>query len=153
MTTALDRTRVRALEEVLDSEHRAVAGFGLVGGRLVGPDLVSAQSAYAVHEARRDTVRRMILDAGGRPVAPAPGYVPDRPVRTAAEARRLAVALEDACAAAYLHLFAAVADRTDRTTALGWLTDATTRAMRWRVAAGTVAQAPSLPGLAAETTP
>jgi hypothetical protein len=144
---------LRALEDVLATEHRAVAGYGIVGGRLSGPSLAAAQSAYAAHEARRDAVRRLVIDAGGRPAAPPPAYVPGRSVRTTEDAQRLAVTLEDACATAYLRFFAAILDRTSRATALGWLTDATTRAMRWRLAAGTVADAPPLPGLAAETTP
>jgi len=153
MTPSASRGQVRALNDVLETEHRAVAGFGVVGGRLTGHDLTAAQAAYAVHEARRDAVRRLVLDAGGTPASSAPAYQPDRRVRTPADARRFAVALEDACATSYLRYFAAVADRPSRTMALGWLSDSTIRAMRWRVAAGTVADADPLPGLAAGTTP
>lgn len=143
-------TSADALAASLDAEYHAVYGYGLLGGRSTGTDITLAGHCYTEHEARRDTIARLIRDSGASVPEPASAYRPTEPVRTASELRSLAVALEDACAAAFAAMLATDLDRDTRVMAIGWLRDAAVRATQWRLRLGpsSVAAAPPLPGLA-----
>jgi Domain of unknown function (DUF4439) len=138
-----------ALQQVLGTEHAAVYGYGLVGARLTRTEESTATAAFVAHEARRDVVRRMILDRGGTPVAALPAYRPRIPVVDRQSALRLAAELEEDTMAAYIAVIGATDDPAVRRSTAGWLADAAVRDELWRARIGPLAltQAPPLPGL------
>jgi len=144
-----DQTTVSALQDALDTEHRAVYGYGVAGGRLTGDALSDAQAALVVHANRRDVMTRLIRAGGATPVAAGPGYAPPHRVLSPTAAYVLAVGIEDACAASYTGIIAASRQHEVRRSAIGWLRDSATRSARWRVHGGpsSIATTPPLPGL------
>ena len=139
-----------ALQGALSAEHAAVYGYGVVGARL--PDdqqRADARTAYAVHEARRDTLHRELAGAGATPGAAAAGYQLPFPVGDAAGAAKLAGHIETRLAAVYADLVAAL-PAGQRTTAAGALRGTALQARRW----GAVPAAfPGMPEPAATTAP
>jgi hypothetical protein len=94
------------LQALLAAEHAAVYGYGIVGARTTGAQRQQAQAAFVAHRARRDRLIALVRDAGGEPVAAAPGYELPEPVTDAASAARLAAHLELGVAAADIDLVA-----------------------------------------------
>ncbi len=146
---------VTALQVVLTAEHAAVYGYGLAGARLTGAEEASATAAFAAHENRRDTVRRLILDRGATPRAALPAYQPKRPVVDRRSALQLTISMEEDCAAAYVVVLGQTDDKVLRRSAASWLSDAAVRDALWRarLGQGVVAAAPPLPGLATPVPP
>ena len=140
---------ISALQQLLATEHAAVYGYGIVGGRLIRSEETSASAALAAHENRRDAIIRMLHDSHAEPVAALPAYQPRTPVVDRRSALLLAIALEEDCAAACTPVLSATDDATTRRTAVGWLTDMAVRDQLWRVALGptSIATMPPLPGL------
>src|SRR3954453_7454495 len=85
--------RLRALVE---AEHAAVYGYGVLGARLDDVRRRAAQLAYDSHRARRDQVVAALRAAGGTPPAPQAAY--DVTVADAADALALAVRIEEGLA-------------------------------------------------------
>ena len=131
---------ITALQTALAGEHAAIYGYGVAGAHLTGSQRRLAVVADATHRARRDQLRDLLQARGATPVAAAPGYRLPHAVRTPAQARLLAVQLEERLARVWVD---AVADlrRDLRALAARSLQDAATRAAVWR--GGSVA----LPGL------
>jgi hypothetical protein len=146
-------TIVQALQRALATEHAAVYGYGLVGAHLSSTELAAATAAYAAHQARRDAVAQLVRDQKAQPVAAPPAYRPRVPVTNRSTALRLAVRLEEDCAAAYIEILGATGVASLRRSAIGWATDAVVRDQSWRTALGprTVALTPALPGLVVPT--
>jgi hypothetical protein len=142
-------TILDALQRALGAEHAAVYGYGLVGARLAAAELDAATAAYAAHQTRRDAVAQLIRDRNAQPVAAPPAYRPRQPLTNRSAALRLAVRLEDDCAAAYTGILGMTDTASLRRSAVGWLTDAVVRDQTWRTALGrrTLAMTPPLPGL------
>ena len=123
---------VDAAQQALAAEHAALYAYGVSGG-VVDPasaEGVRALDAYAAHRTRRDRLEDAVQDLGGEPVAAEPGYALPGPVTTTATAIRLAVRVEDRCAAAYAQLVASSTGRLRRD-AIDWLTDSATRGLDW----------------------
>ncbi|WP_199881736.1 DUF4439 domain-containing protein [Streptomyces sp. CB03911] len=120
-----------ALQSALAAEHAAVYGYGVVGARL--PDdqqRTDARAAFATHEARRDTWRRLLAGAGATPGAAAAGYQLPFAVADAAGAARLAAHIEARLTDVYGELVAALpADR--RVAAADALRGTALQARRW----------------------
>ncbi|GGV37716.1 hypothetical protein GCM10010495_63680 [Kitasatospora herbaricolor] len=135
-----------ALQSALAAEHAAVYGYGVVGAKL--PDeaqRTDARAAYATHEARRDTWRRLLAGAGATPGAAAAGYQLPFAVADAAGATRLAAHIEARLTDVYGELVAALpADR--RVAAADALRGTALQARRWGSA---VTAFPGLPEPAA----
>lgn len=137
MTTPTARVGA-AWQAALAAEHQAVFGYALLGPRLDATDRDRARAAVGDHEAIRDATARALLAAGLTPVPPAADYPTLNPVPDAAAARRLAVRLERACAAAWRYLYeqaAATASSATPTTLRAAAQDALTasavRAAQW----------------------
>ena len=133
---------VAALQEALAAEQAACYGYGVVGAHLNAsrPQSGSANSDWVAHQLARDKLSALITAAGAAP-APAPvAYELPVHVQTPAQARSLAVILEDKVAEAYLGLVA-LPDQSLRALGARQLTAAALRAAGWR--RGTVA----FPGL------
>jgi len=118
------------LQETLAAEHAAIYGYGVAGARLSDAARRDALSAYDTHRARRDRWREFVVAGGGQPVAAAPAYDLPFPVRSAADAGRLAAHLETRLAVAYARLVGA-STGAEREVAARSLQDAAVRAARF----------------------
>lgn len=127
---AADPGAVRALQTALAAEHAAVYGYGMVGAHLTGSALTAATRDFRRHRARRDALRRMVIQRGATPVAARGAYRLPFAVHDSGDAERLAAYLENAVAAAYLPLVA-VDDDTLRRLGATHVTTATERALDW----------------------
>ncbi|PRY02606.1 ferritin-like domain-containing protein [Allonocardiopsis opalescens] len=129
-----------ALQTALRAEHAAIFGYGRLGPELSGGRRQRAVRDIEAHRARRDGLRRMVLDRGGVPERAAPAYeLPGEPDGAEAAAR-VAAQLEWATARAQLAL-AAVPDPEVRAAAGAALQDSTLRALSW-----SEAEVPAWPG-------
>ena len=134
---------VAALQAVLAAENAACYGYGVVGAHLAGSGLATtADSDWVAHQRARDSLTAMITAAGADPVPTSVAYQLPAAVSTGAEARALAVTLEDGVAQAYIGLVG-LTDLTLRALGARGLQSAALRAAAWR--RGTVA----FPGLPA----
>ncbi|MEU8134878.1 ferritin-like domain-containing protein [Streptodolium elevatio] len=136
---------LQALQSLLDAEHAAVYGYGVVGAKSEGAAKAQARTAYDAHRARRDEIERLITGQGGQPRAAAPAYTLPFAVDTAADASRLAVYLEDGVAAHLVDLVAA-SGGDQRISAAKWLQQTAVEGARWR---GASIAFPGLPERAA----
>lgn len=126
--------------EVLAAEHAAVYAYGAIAAELTGANRAVALQGLDVHRERRDRLRRIVIDAGGRPVEPQAGYELPRPLTAVAAVVELAAAVERDVALAYGALVAASTD-DNRAFAARSLQDAAVRETTWR------RSAPRFPGL------
>jgi hypothetical protein len=132
---------IAALQAALAAEQAATFGYGTVGAHLSRDSQRAAQSDWIAHQVTADRLAALIRAAGAQPRAAAVGYKMPFAVRSAHEARSLAVILEDRVAQAYLGL---VALSDDALRALGGreVRAAALRAASWR---GTTVAFPGLP--------
>lgn len=100
------QSAVAALQAALAAEHAASYGYSLLGARLAGAQQQAARTDWVAHQVARDQLTSMIRKLGAAPVASAAGYALPGPVRTARQARALAVTLEDRVTQAYIALVA-----------------------------------------------
>lgn len=123
------------LQAALAGEHAAIFGYGVVGARVSGTDRTIAKSCQAAHEQRRNALTARLAAAGVAAPPASPAYALPFEVGSAADARKLAVTLEERVAALWR---SAVAPTTgdDRRTAVTALSDAAVRATKWRERAG-----------------
>jgi hypothetical protein len=133
-------TDVAVLGEVLAAEHAAVYAYGAVAAQLSGSARSAALDGLDVHRERRDRLRRMVLDGGGKPIEAQAAYELPRPLAGKAVAE-LAAGVERDIALAYGALVAASSD-DDRAFAARALQDAAVRETSWRQ------EPPRFPGLA-----
>ncbi|HSA51512.1 MAG TPA: ferritin-like domain-containing protein [Yinghuangia sp.] len=138
---------VQALQALLDAEHAAVYGYGVVGARSDGTARDRARTAYDAHRARRDEVEQLIVGQGGRPRASAPAYGLPFAVGTGGDAARLAAHLEEGVAA-HLADVVASAEGERRKTAARWLREAALAGVAWR---GSTVAFPGLPEQTGQT--
>jgi Domain of unknown function (DUF4439) len=122
---------VAALQAALAAEQAACYGYGVVGAHLSGADLTSATRDWTAHEVARDNLTALITSAGATPGPASVAYQLPVNVQTAAQARSLAVILEDDVTTAYMRLVA-VSDRTLRALGASGVTAAALRAAAWR---------------------
>jgi hypothetical protein len=126
---------VAVLQAALAAEQAACYGYGVVGAHLNAshPQAKSADADWVAHQLARDSLAALITAAGAQP-APAPvAYQLPVHVQTPAQARSLAVILEDNVAEAYLRLVA-LPERSLRALGARELTAAALRAAAWRQA-------------------
>jgi Domain of unknown function (DUF4439) len=119
----------------LAAEEAAIYAYGIVGVHLTGAGVDEARTAEAAHRNRRDVLVSK-LAALNASTAPQPAaYELPFAVSSSAEAYKLAIHVEDGVAAAWRAVLPAT-QRTDRSDALGAMTDSAVRATRWRKLAG-----------------
>ena len=136
-----------ALNAALAAEHAAVWGYGVVGTALPAEQRGLATAAENAHRDARDGLVSLLGERGAEPVGPEGAYELPFPVLSAADAARLAVALEDGVAAAWTRVLAAAAEATTRELAVGALGATELRAVAWRGRAGTTPVTNPFPGL------
>ncbi|MET8986166.1 ferritin-like domain-containing protein [Nonomuraea wenchangensis] len=95
------------LRKALAAEHAALFAYGLLGARTSGELRARMSAAYDAHRARRDQVRKLITERGGKPVEAEAAYALPFFPSDAKLAARLAAHLEGGVTAAYLELVAA----------------------------------------------
>ncbi len=141
-----------AWQGALAAEHEAVFGYGVLGPRLPADRRAAARRDQAAHAAARDHTDAALRAAHRSPVAALVDYPALYPVADVAAAQRLAVRLEEHCAAAwrYLYLRAASTDTSQagslRTDAQGALSASAVRAARWRLLVTPSAATVAFPG-------
>lgn len=123
---------VAALQRALATEHAASWACGLAGARLDDAARAQARAADDAHRARRDLLVGRLRGAGASPTPAAAAYSTPEPVTDPRAALRLLARVEEDTAAAYADLLGATSDPGLRRSALTALTDAATRAVRWR---------------------
>ncbi|MFI6601239.1 ferritin-like domain-containing protein [Nonomuraea sp. NPDC050536] len=136
---------VDLLRKALSAEHAAVWAYGLVGARTTGTLRARAAAAFDAHRARRDQLRTLITQRGGKPTEAEPSYDVDVPT-TATQSARLAAHVEDGITAAYLELTSAT-DPTLRRYAATAMQESTTRSYAFRPTI------PPFPGMPPTPTP
>lgn len=130
-----------ALRNALAAEHAAIFAYGRLGFLLDAESKAEAQSAEAVHRARRDLLLVQLDQLKATPEPAQPGYVLPFPVTDRASALRLAIHVEDGVAATWRE-----AVTSDRQTALPAYLEAAVRATRWRKLAGVTPLTSMYPG-------
>jgi len=120
-----------ALGTLLDGEHAAVFGYGVVTGRVAPSRREQARREWQAHLARRDELRAELLGSGRTPPAAAAAYDVGRPPQDSAAAIRLAVALEVGLARVAASAVAACTGPRRALAARALVTAART-ATRWR---------------------
>jgi hypothetical protein len=139
--TSAASAAVNALQSALAAENAAVYGYGVAGAMLTGASQSQAYADWRAHQVARDTLQAMLTRLGANPVAASPAYALPFPVTGASSARRLAVALEDGIARAYLALVA-VSEPGLRTFGALALQPPAARAAAWR---GSTVAFPGMP--------
>jgi hypothetical protein len=132
------------LRALVEAEHAAVYGYGVLGARLDTATRRVAVTAYDVHRARRDRAVDALQARGGTAPVPLPAYdvtVPDR-----AAALALAVRLEEGVGQRWRDLVGGTDDRELRQVAVAALQETAVRAARWRRLAGITPVTVPLPG-------
>ncbi|GGJ77046.1 hypothetical protein GCM10010123_03790 [Pilimelia anulata] len=122
---------IARLGDALAAEYAAVYAYGVLGVRLPPAQAPVARTAEAAHRDLRDALLLHLRSAGATPGGAEPGYALPFPVPDAAAARRLAVVVEERTATVWRAALAAT-DGPARRLVLTGLTDAATRATRWR---------------------
>lgn len=135
---------VPLLTTLLEAEHAAVYGYGLLGARLPDDARPHALAAYDSHRARRDSLAARLVERGGDPEPPPPAY--DVDVSSAEDALALAVLLEEGLCVRWRDLMGGTDDRQLRQLALAGLRECAIRAAQWRKASGVAPATVALPG-------
>ena len=132
------------LAELLEAQHAAVYGYGVLGARLDDAARRTALAAYDVSRARRDALAAQLRTRGAEPQPSLPAY--DVAVADALEAVALAVRLEEGMALRWRDLVGGTGDVELRRLALSGLQETAVRAATWRRLSGTGPVTVSLPG-------
>jgi hypothetical protein len=133
------------MASALAAEHAAIFGYGPAGARLDAGTVALATAAEAAHRATRDAVALRLTALGEQVPAADPAYTLPFAVTDRASALRLAVTLEERCAAVWRAALPET-DGADRALALDALIAGAERATRLRRAAGTIPATVPLPG-------
>jgi hypothetical protein len=143
-----------AWQAALAAEHGAAFAYGLIGGQLHGTsDLALVIACSNAHENQRDNTDAAMTAAGLTPVPPAADYPDLYPVSTTAQARALAVRVEETCASAWRFLYSTAAGTAGgqamklRPIAQSALTASAVRGTKWRKIVRPSAATLAFPGL------
>jgi hypothetical protein len=137
-------TVVERLLALVEAEHAAVYGYGVLGARLDDALRRVAQLAYDSHRARRDQLVAALRGAGGKPPAPLASY--DVAAGDATQAMALAIRIEEGLALRWRDLVGDTDDRALRLLAIAGLQETAVRAAQWRKRAKVQPVTVPLPG-------
>lgn len=132
------------LGTLLEAEHAAVYGYGVLGARLDEDARRSALAAFDNHRARRDQLAALLRAGGSAAPAALPAY--DVMAATPQQALGLAVRLEEGLSIRWRDLVAGTDDPDLRALAVAGLQETAVRAAQWRLLAGGVPVTVALPG-------
>jgi Domain of unknown function (DUF4439) len=131
----------------LAGEHAAIYAFGVVGAHLGPTEQPLAAAAINRHRARRDALAAAIVAVALATPAPAePAYLLPFPIRTRADALRLAALVEDRLAALYVALVIGTSEVALRSMAASALQGSAADAAGWRLRAGSLPVTVAFPG-------
>lgn len=135
---------VPAAQQALATEHAAEWAYTFAAAFLGATPTVT--EGATAHQARRDSMVRLIRDTGGTPVSAEPTYTPQKPITDATTAAVLLDTAESDCAQAWRAVLEHTDDPRLRSTALDALTGSAVRGTRWRIAAKQRPAAVAFPG-------
>jgi len=133
------------LVAVLQAEHAAIYGYGVLGPKLDPATVALAHAADNAHRTRRDALVVRLSGGGVTPPPTAATYQLPFAVTDRASALKLAALMEDRTAAQW-RLALPATDGDLRKIALDALEDCTTRGVGFRRAGGTTPLVPAFPG-------
>ncbi|RBY79693.1 ferritin-like domain-containing protein [Blastococcus sp. TF02A-26] len=139
-----------ALGRVLEAEHAAVWGYGVVGAALAPGGRDPAVLAENAHRDVRDRLAALLDERGVDAAPSAAAYELPFPVLSAVDAAALAAALEAGVSGAWVALLDDAVDADTRALAVRELGAAEVRAVGWRTAAGQTPTTTPFPGLPAD---
>jgi ferritin-like protein len=117
------------LTAALSAEYAAIFAYAPIGVRLTGAEQEAARAAEAAHRNLRDT---LVLALEGTTLPPAaPAYTLPEPVVDRAAALRVAIVVEEKCAAVWRAVLPTTLG-AQRRQALEALSGCAVRATRWR---------------------
>jgi hypothetical protein len=125
------------LAEALRAEHAAIFAYGVIGAHLEAGTVELAQAAELAHRTRRDALVVRLASKGTTPPPSDPVYNLPYAVSDRASALKLAITVEERCAAIW-RLVLPDTGGDERKLGLDALLDCATRATRFRAAAGTI---------------
>jgi hypothetical protein len=132
---------------LLAEEHAAIHLYGVLGPRLPEALRDAARAAYDDHRRHRDLLMEAVRRTGGDPEPARLTYAPPAPLGTAAQARALAVTIEDSLALRWHAAVAEVEPQARRTAAEALADEAEHLAvLRWSESRSARRAAPAFPG-------
>lgn len=137
---------LRLLVAVLEAQHAALYGYGVLGARLDDATRPAAQAAADAHRSARDRLVGLLQVDEVEPPAPLPAY--DVVVAGPSDALALAVRLEQGLSVRWRDLVAGTDDVSLRRLAVDGLTETAVRAASWRRLLGERPPTVALPGTA-----
>jgi len=132
------------LTTLVEAEHAAIYGYGVLGARLAEPLRTAAREADDAHRVRRDQLAALLRTR--RSAVPPTRAAYDVAAARQADALALAVRLEEGMALRWRDLVGGTDDRALRALGVAALTDTAVRAARWRRALGRRPGTVALPG-------
>ena len=137
------------LAEALRAEQAAIFAYGVIGAHLDGSTVELAQAAELAHRTRRDALLIRLSSKGATPPPADPVYNLPYAVSDRASALKLAITVEERCAAIW-RLVLPDTNGDERKLGLDALVDCATRSTRFRATAGTSPTTVAFPGKSAE---
>lgn len=135
-----------ALYDAVATEHGIIYGYGLVSAHATPELNALVSSSIAEHRQRRDAAIALLESRDVAAPLPAAGYQLPGPVRTPAEAEKLAVRMEGDAAAAWRAVVEQATDTEDRTFGVTAVTQSAVAAARWTQATGAAPVVTAFPG-------
>jgi hypothetical protein len=142
----LDQQEQRLLTELLEAQHAALYGYGVLGARLDAATRPAAQTAANAHRSTRDRLAGLLRAGGAQAPAPLPAY--DVAVAGQPDALELAVRLEEGLSVRWLDLVGGTDAFGLRRLGVDGLTETAVRAASWRRLLGRQPPTVALPGTA-----
>lgn len=135
----------KVLSSLVEAEHAAVYGYGVLGARLDEATRRAAALAFDGHRLRRDQAAAALRDRGGDVPVALPAY--DVTVSNRAQALALAVRLEVGMGQRWRDLVTVTDDPGLRRLGVAGLTESAVRAAEWRAQQGAAHPTVALPGV------
>lgn len=137
---------IPAAQQALATEHAAEWAYSFAAAFISGATATTVSDGAIAHQARRDSIERLIRDSGATPVPAKPTYAPPKPVTDTAGAGVLLDTAESDCAQAWRAVLEHTDDPGLRRTALDALTASAVRSSRWRLGAKVKPATVAFPG-------
>ena len=146
MSAEREEDAARVLEALVEAEHAALYGYGVLGARLDDPTRSAARAATTAHRSARDRVAAALRDLGAEPPAAEVAY--DVSVGGQQDALALAVRLEAGLGVLFRDLVGSTDEPSLRQLGLDGLIGTAVRAASWRELLGQRPPTVALPGTA-----
>lgn len=135
-----------ALFDAVSVEHAAIYGYGIVSAHSSPEENPLVSEALAQHRERRESAIAMLTGRSAKAPLPAVGYQLPFPVTDPDDAAKLAVQMENDCAAAWRAVLEQATAEEDRRFAVTALTESAVLAARWNQVLGVWPVTVAFPG-------